>query len=87
MGSKGGGGIPGYVGFYLVLMRETKVLKQLVRNIIQPERDLGHSDSNPLKSRTEKIGEPSQASNKAAKQGDGNGEETNQDAEVCDDCN
>ena len=25
-------------------MVETKVLKQLVRDIIQPERDLGHSD-------------------------------------------
>ena len=47
MGSKGGGGVPGCVGFCFVLMGETKVLKQLVRNVIQPERDLGHSDSKP----------------------------------------
>jgi hypothetical protein len=26
------------------LIVETKVLKQLVRDVIQPERDLGHSD-------------------------------------------
>jgi hypothetical protein len=26
------------------LILETKVLKQLVRDVIQPERDLGHSD-------------------------------------------
>jgi len=64
-------------------MEETKVLKQLVRNVIQPERDLGHSDSKAHQSRTEMIGDPSQASSTAAEQRVGNKEETNQCAEAC----
>ena len=35
------------------LIEETKVLKQLVRDIIQPDRDLGHSDKKGHKSKIE----------------------------------
>jgi hypothetical protein len=38
------------------LIEETKVLKQLVRDIIQPERDLGHSDKKGHKSKGEELG-------------------------------
>jgi hypothetical protein len=39
----------GRISWFVVVIRcglivETKVLKQLVRDVIQPERDLGHSD-------------------------------------------
>ena len=35
------------------LIVETKVLKQLVRDIIQPDRDLGHSDNKGHKAKKE----------------------------------
>ena len=50
MGSKGEGRVSWSAMAYVGLILETKVLKQLVRDIIQPEKDLGHSDRKEHKS-------------------------------------
>jgi len=57
-------------------MTETKVLKQLVRDVIQPEMDLGHSDK-----KDKSMG--SNATKEIVK--DGN-EEKEQGDKTCDDC-
>jgi hypothetical protein len=62
-------------------------LKQLVRNIIQPERDLGHSDSKPLKSRAEKAEEGDHKNIGAAEEVvSPTFEDTKQSVEVCEEC-
>ncbi|KAF1942184.1 hypothetical protein EJ02DRAFT_346148 [Clathrospora elynae] len=64
---------------------ETKVLKQRVRDHIDPSRDLGHSDKHGKKKKEEKSGELDKKSEQAAA-----GEEIevkrNPDGTICDDC-
>jgi hypothetical protein len=62
------------------------VLKQLVRNVIQPDKDLGHSDSKPYKSKSESTEESSQQNSAAGEQEAGNKNEAKQSAADCDDC-
>jgi len=68
------------------LREETKVLKQLVRNIIQPERDLGHSDSKPHKSREEEKEERDYKNTTPAEKLSSQTQEGKQDTEACEDC-
>jgi hypothetical protein len=59
---------------------ETKVLKQLVRDHIDPERDLGHSDKHGKKKAVEQSGQLE------ARQGEGVEVNRNPDGTVCEDC-
>jgi predicted Rdx family selenoprotein len=68
------GGFPGCSLIYL-LMTETKVLKQLVRDIIQPGRDLGHSDRKGHKAKTGVSGESNEEQKRLQ-------EMTKQDAQI-----
>ena len=74
-------------------MAETKVLKQLVRDHIDPERDLGHSDKHGKKKAVDQSGDLE------ARQGEASGEQEakpresegvevkrNPDGTVCEDC-
>jgi hypothetical protein len=82
VGSEAGWGVPWYVffsffGLYLYLgdvswanltiISEVKALKSLVRNVIAPERDLGHTDRalKKLQSEQEKEGEEGKDKDKA----------------------
>jgi hypothetical protein len=67
---------------------ETKVLKQLVRDHIDPNRDLGHSDKHGKK-KEDKAEDEKQ--NLEGKQGQGQANEgievkRNPDGTVCEDC-
>jgi hypothetical protein len=69
------------------------MLKQLVRDCIDPERDLGHSDKHGKKNAVEQSGELETRQGEAsdeqeAKQGESEGVEVkrNPDGTVCEDC-
>jgi predicted Rdx family selenoprotein len=62
---------------------ETKVLKQLVRDHIDPERDLGHSDTHGKKKAVEQSGEQEAKKGEAS---EGVEVKRNPDGTVCEDC-
>ena len=71
---------------YLLHLVETKVLKQLVRDHIDPSRDLGHSDKHGKK-KEEKIVAKTQDEVEANGSTDETAEvKRNPDGTVCEDC-
>jgi hypothetical protein len=76
-----------YVYSHLV---ETKVLKQLVRDHIDPNRDLGHSDKHGKKKEEKtETGSQNQAQAQQIQESTGETKEVkrNPDGTICEDCN
>jgi hypothetical protein len=72
------------VNFQCLYVAETKVLKQLVRDRIDPSRDLGHSDKHG-KNR-DAVKSPDDAQGPAVQKEEDDGVKRNPDGTVCEDC-
>jgi hypothetical protein len=74
-------------------LAETKVLKQLLRDCIDPNRDLGHSDKHgkkkEVKTETETENQDDQAQAQQTQESTGQPKEVkrNPDGTICEDCN
>ena len=69
----------------LMINAETKVLKQRVRDHIDPGRDLGHSDKHGKKKQEEDESSKGDKQSQAIS-GDGADVKKNLDGTVCEDC-
>lgn len=65
---------------------ETKVLKQLVRNHIDPSKDLGHSDTHGKKKEVKKDDEAESAAKETEVGSVNDGVKRNPDGTICEDC-
>jgi hypothetical protein len=65
---------------------ETKVLKQLVRNHIDPSKDLGHSDTHGKKKAIKPDGEKEVKANAQTGEKKDGEVKRNPDGTVCEDC-
>jgi hypothetical protein len=65
---------------------ETKVLKQLVRDHIDPSRDLGHSDKHGKKKQVEDTKQELEVKKEQSQASEGVEVKRNPDGSICEDC-
>ena len=92
VGSKSGGRVSRYTCTSFKyrtidsLCLETKVLKQLVRDKIDPTRDLGHSDKHGKKKEEKPVAENAEQREAQSTASEGTGVKRNPDGTICEDC-
>lgn len=68
------------------IVTETKVLKQLVRDKIDPTRDLGHSDKHGKKKDEKVVAENTDQKETQSTASEGTEVKRNPDGTICEDC-